>query len=876
MTLAPGSKLGPYEILAPIGAGGMGEVYKARDTRLDRTIAIKVLSQKLSSSSDAKLRFEREAKTIAAFNHPHICTLHDIGSNEGADFLVMEFLEGQTLAQRLEKGALHLDEALRYAIEIADALEKAHGQRIFHRDLKPANIMITKSGAKLLDFGLAKLKGGNEPVERGNLSESSTKTYGLTAEGTIFGTLQYMAPEQLEGQEADARADIFSFGATLYEMLSGKKAFEGASQAGLIAAVLKAEPIPLLSLQPTTPPVLAHLIHGCMAKNRSDRWQTAHDVAKQLEWISASRTDAAPIAGSKAGSCKKIWIVLAALPVLAIVVALMYIFRAAPQNLPMRFTVTLPGNVTFSAGEYPLRSAVISPDGRHLVFAGVDQSIGRARLYVRPIDSIEAVPLQGTEEGFDPFWSPDNRSIGFFAHGKLKRVDLRGGSPQIICDAQSGGGGAWSKDDVILASLSNPGPLSRVPAGGGSPMPVTSFDPSSETDHDWPQFTADGKHFLYMAWGRTASENAVYVGLLDSQGRKLLLRGVSSFIYAHPDNLIFLRDSTLFAQRFEGDRFELLGQPVALAEDALAPVSASQNGAVTYRTVKAGPDHFLWIKQDGTEIGAAVPPGYYVDPDLSPDGSKLAFASRESPGAGLDIWILEFASGVLRRFTLDAANNRAPHWSLDGSTIVFLSSRSSALGLYRKNAYGVGAEDLILLSNVSLWPYQMSPDGHHLLYFAGVSGAMDIMMMSLDDFKSTPLIQTRFNECDGALSPDGRWLAYVSNESGRYEIYLTTFPPSSTKLAVTSNGGCDPIWSKDGGQLFYVNSSTDELWSVPVKSGNPPQFGVYRRIHPGPLDYVTAHSFALDPKGERILIAQSWARRGDITVLLNWQSLLKK
>ena len=453
---------------------------------------------------------------------------------------------------------------------------------------------------------------------------------------------------------------------------------------------------------------------------------------------------------------------------------------------------------------------------------------------------------------------------------------MGGGSPQIIADATSTGGGTWNKDGVILASLINPGPLSRVTAAGGASTNVTTMDPSVELDHDWPQFTSDGKHFLYMAWGRTASENAIYAGSLDSPTRKLLLKGAGSFVYAHPNHLLFLRGRTLLIQPFDPDRFELIGQPTQLAEDALSPLSASENGTITYRTVKSSPNPLVWIKSDGGEIGPAMPPGYYVDPALSPDGSKLAFASRESPEASLDIWILEFASGMLRRFTVDPADDRAPTWSPDGRSIIFLSFRSGAPGIYRKSSNGVGSEERILPAQNVTWPYQWSPDGRNLLYFAGSTGANDIFSMSLDNLKSTPLVHTPFNEVDGALSPDGRWLAYVSNESGRFEIYLTTNPPSNTKLPVTTIGGCDPIWSKDGRVLFYMNPSTTELLSVQVKMGNPPEFGAPRRLHPGPLDYATAHSFDIDPKGQKILVAPSFARQGDITVLLNWPSLLKK
>jgi eukaryotic-like serine/threonine-protein kinase len=874
-----GKAIAHYEITSQLGKGGMGEVYRAKDLKLGRDVAIKVLPEEFARDADRVARFQREAKLLASLNHPNIAAIYGLEESSGTNFLVLELVEGETLADRINAGPVPVEEALKLALQIAEALEAAHEKGVIHRDLKPANINVTPDGkVKVLDFGLAKAFAG-EQVEM-NLSNSPTLSDMATQQGIILGTAAYMSPEQAKGKAVDKRADIWAFGVVLFEMLTGGQVFTGETVSDTLASVLAREP-KWQSLPSNLHPRIRLLLERCLKKEPKDRYGSISDGRVDIQDALADPGGVLvqPVMTAEPRTRLRTilpWIAAALL--LGLIIAGIAIWRLKPTEprQVMRFAMALPGTVTFTAGEYPLRSAIISPDGQRIVFTGIDQSTGRARLYVRPIDSIDAMPMQGSEEGFDPFWSPDSRSIGFFAHGKLERIDLQGGAPQIICEAQSGGGGSWSKDDVILASLSNPGPLSRVSAGGGEPTAVTSFDASSEVDHDWPQFTEDGKHFLYMSWGRTARNNAIYLGSLDSQSRKLLMKGVTAFIYAHPDTLMFLRDRTLLAQSFDRKKFELIGQPVPIAENASSPFSASQNGTVTYRTLKAGPNQFLWIKQDGTDIGTVIPPAYYVDPALSPDGSKLAFASRESPGTGYDIWILDFASGVLRRFTLDSANNRAPHWSLDGKTIVFLSSRPNAPGLYQKNSNGVGEEKLMLLSKGVLWPYQMSPDGRSLLYFAGVSGANDVMLMSLNDLKSTPLIQTRFNEVDGALSPDQRWLAYVSNESGPYEIYLTTFPPSSTKLPATSNGGCDPVWNKDGKQLFYVNSSTDELWSVAVKSGTPPEFGTPRRIHPGPLDYATAHSFALDPKGERILIAQSWAMRGEITILINWKDLLKK
>jgi Tol biopolymer transport system component len=536
----------------------------------------------------------------------------------------------------------------------------------------------------------------------------------------------------------------------------------------------------------------------------------------------------------------------------------------------MRFTVTLPDGIRFTVGEDFWRSASISPDGTHIVFTGLDESTGTVRLYVRPIDSVEVTPLPGSEDGNSTFWSPDSGSVGFVANGQLKVVSLAGGPPREVVEAMSFGGATWNEDDVILASLRNPGPIFMIPADGGEPTPVTTFDSSLETDHLFPQFLDDGEHFLYLATGATPN-GKVYVGSLSSKTRTLLVDGVAGFTYAFPDQVIFFRGGTPFAQVFDTTRFALSGQPVPLAGGALPPFSVSRTGALTYRTTAFTPMPLLWIRTDGSVIGPAAPPGYYVDPMISPDGAQVAYASRESFDDTLDISILDLSSGASRQLTLDPANDRAPVWSPDGKTIVFQSLRAGAPGLYKKNADGAGAEELIQPTRETIWPYQWTDEG--LSYFADRLRQLDIWMMSPDDpTDRTLLVQTPYIDVDGAVSPDGKWLVYATNESGGYELYLTTFPPSSTKLVVTTRGGADPTWSSDGTELYYVNPSTAELMAVSVRSGDPPQFGAHRRVHTGPLFFPDAISFSLDPDGERILIAPSSAPAGDITILLNWQT----
>jgi eukaryotic-like serine/threonine-protein kinase len=880
MALSPGTKLGPYEIVALIGAGGMGEVYQARDTRLNRTVAVKALRQQISTNSELKKRFEREAQAIGALNHPHICVLYDIGNHNGIDYLIMEHLEGESLASRLEKGPLPVEQALRVATQVADALDKAHQKGVFHRDLKPANIMITKTGAKLLDFGLAKLR----EAPTGTLAEQSvspTAATGLTEQGTILGTLQYMAPEQLEGRETDARVDIFSFGAVVYEMLTGKKAFEGRSQASVIAAILERQPAPISTLQPMTPPALEQLVWGCLAKDPSDRWQTAHDIVKQLEWIAGSSIAVAPRVPKKMARASKLWFTASLLlAVTTIAVSLAYIFREIPEARPARFTVSLPERV--GSPSMSMGGASVSPDGRLLVFEGAESESGKIMLYVRPMDSTKASPLAGTEGGTSPFWSPDSSSVAFYAQGKLKRIDLSGGAPQIICDAPTGCcGGTWNRDGVIVSGVTDPGPLSKVSAKGGEPKAITVLE-NSEGDHDSPQFLPDGKHFMYFSSSAAgASSNAVYVGSLDSPGRKLVLKGISgSVIYANPGYLLFTRDATLMAQRFDMDRLEATGEPHRLAENVGSPgsLTASTNGVLTYTTNSTLiPDQFLWIGRDGTQR-PLLEPGYYADPQLSPDGSKLAFAMKESPNSTYDVWVMELANGVKSRLTFDPADDYAPVWSPDGNFIIFSSTRKNAVGLYRKSSKGIGDEELISSkeNQYLLSPYQWSSDGKFVVFYGGVP-SFDISMLSLADHKSTALVQTPKNELHAAVSPDGRWLAYDCQDSSRFEVYITTFPAGGSKWMVTNEGGAEPRWSKDGKELFYVNSITGALMSVEIKAGNSPELGVRHRIYPGPLDwgYFSRHSYDIDPKQDRFLV-EVLNTRPEMTVLLNWPSLLKK
>jgi Tol biopolymer transport system component len=565
------------------------------------------------------------------------------------------------------------------------------------------------------------------------------------------------------------------------------------------------------------------------------------------------------------------WAVGAAAIVAAVVIAILWHGKPTEPAQLMRFTVSFQDNVRYSVGEDFVRSASISPDGKRVVFTGSDQATGTARLYIRKIDSEQAIPLPGSDEGTEPFWSPDSKAVGFYAGGKVKIASVESGQVRELTDASATGGASWNDQGQILISLQNPGPLVLIPATGGTPKPATLLKPG-ELDHDWPQFLDDGVHFLYMVRGRTSASNKVYLASLASPEQTLLLEGLNAFAYASPDRVIYLGNGGLLTQVLDVKRAALVGTPVALAENALPPFSASRTGALTYRTVPTRPNPLIWIKPDGTEIGEAMPPGYYADPQISPDGKQLAFATRDSAAGPYNVAIMDFGTKAVRKLTVNPANERGPVWSPDGKSIVFLSFRPDAPGLYRKNADGTGAEELVLPSKGTVWAYQWTPG--RLSFFDGVSGALDIGYLSGEDLRArTMVVETPANDVDGAVSPDGKWLAYVSNKTGRWEMYLTTAKPSGTTLAITTGGGCDPVWSRDGKTIYYTRPATAELMSIPVLPGNPPTFGKPRRIHAGPLEYPSAHSIDIDPRSDRLIIAPSYSVQGDLTVLVNWQSV---
>src|ERR1017187_3844372 len=900
MPLTSGTKLGPYEIVAPIGAGGMGEVYRARDTRLDRTVAIKVLPQHLADTPDAKQRFEREARAVSALNHPHICTLYDVGSQDGTEFLVMEYIEGETLATRLERGALPLDQSLRIGIEVVDALDKAHRAGIIHRDLKPGNIMLTKSGAKLLDFGLAKAVDA-APISDLTVSLTSPAvSKPVTAAGMIVGTFQYMSPEQIEGKDADARSDIFAFGAVFYEMATGKRAFDGKSQASVVAAILTAEPKLISAEQPMSPPALDHVVKTCVAKDPDARFQSAHDLKLQLEWILDAGSQAGvpvPLIASRKRRERIAWAAFVLLSILAVILFIGYIDRTPISARVIRAYIKPAPNSNFTNFNGGTAGLAMSPDGLRLAYAG-SMPDGKSVLWVRSLDSLQAQPLAGTEGATLPFWSPDSRSIGFFAEGKLKKVEAAGGPPLTLCDAPGGRGGTWNQDGTIVFSPFFSTPLFRVSSSGGTATPVTSLDHSkNDSTHRWPYFLPDGRHFLYLAGNPfTASDsptNSIIVGSLDSNEAKFLFHSHSNAIFAS-GHILFLRGNTLMAQPFDAKRLELTGDALPLAdqvEDVITRVqgvfSSSENGVLAYSQVgAAGSRQLLWFDRNGKQVGAVPGADSYSDPHISPDGKQLAF-SLESPGS--DIWLYDITRGVKTRFTFrsdSSSGNLSPIWSPDRRYIAYTSIRNGGFGIYQKAADGSGREMLLVEpTSEQTYPMDWSPDGKFILYVKWGPSGPHIWVLPLQGdrtpylFKQRQQTQTLSIQMTARFSPDGKWLAYATSESGKLEVYVTPFPGAGGTWQVSIEGGWSPQWRRDGKELFYVsldnkimaaevkaNASSFDVGAVRPLFETKPYFGLF-----------TGNLFDVTPDGQRFVVPYEAEKpTSAVTLVANWPVILKK
>jgi len=910
MTLTAGTRLGPYEILAPVGAGGMGEVYKAQDTRLERTVAIKVLNSRLSESTEVRQRFEREAKTISRLSHPHICALFDVGQADGTEYLVMEYLEGETLTQRLARGPLPTEQVLRYGIEMAEALDQAHRQGIVHRDLKPGNVMVTKSGTKLLDFGLAKAfersvdatereqaAAGQHPTAKSVLTSLPTAagTPNLTQEGTILGTFQYMAPEQLEGRDADARTDIFALGAVLYEMATGRKAFAGKSQASLIGAILKDEPAAISSIQPMAPPALDRVTRVCLAKDPEDRWQSAHDIAAELKWIAegsaAGIAAPAAIAVRRRSRERVAWSGFALATLAAMALGVGYLRRAPAPPRVTRFEIVPSDTAPFQApsNEFATMMAV-SPDGRTLVFEA-DDSKGKRSLWIRALDSLEARPLPGTENAWYPFWSPDSRSIGFFAGKKLKRVDASGGPVQDVCDAADGRGGTWSRDGVILLAPAPAGPIHRVAASGGVPAPAISLDAAhGEDSQRWPTFLPDGKHFFYFSYLGANPEarnqnGGVRVGTLDSKETHVVVPDASNVAYVEPGEILFSRGGNLLAQRFDSRALRVVGEAVAVAQSVsvdeakkLAFFSASTTGVLAYARDKAFPARLLWLDRQGRQIGSVGEPGDYRFPRLSPDGRRLSVAVAQGPRSS--VWIYDLTRGSSTRFSSDTAFDDEPAiWSPDGGRLAFGSARGGPERLFVRPVSGAGSEQALLKTTDAEIPLDWSRDGRFIAFVApGLTTDWDIWILPLEgDRKPFPFRQSPAADVGPSFSPDGKWIAFTAEESGRSDVFAAPFPGPGEPIPISTAGGRDARWRGDGKELFYI-AEDGRMMAVPIREGSTLEPGVPTALFDARTRVQRGFRFDASADGQRFLVVTrvSDVEFSPIAVVVDWMEGLKK
>lgn len=892
MILRSGNHLGPYEILSLLGTGGMGEVYKARDTRLGRSVAIKVLPSRLANDGAPRARFEREAKAISALNHPHICTLHDVGRDEGRDYLVMEYLEGESLAHRLTKGPLPPDQVQRLGTQIADALDKAHRQGIVHRDLKPGNILLTRAGVKLLDFGLAKFRTSvpetpPATVVDGMLLDSGSQDTAepLTSQGILMGTLPYMAPEQLEGKEADTRTDLWALGCVLYEMATGKKAFAGAGQASLMSSILTSQPPPILQLQPATPAALDRLVRACLAKDPEDRWQTAHDAMAELTWIGEGDSTAgvaAPAARRRFGSRE--WTIVAAALLLAfgLGAAAAFLRRGASGPETTRFVVLPPPNADFALG------MAVSPNGRQLAFVADAQGRqGRSGIWLRSLADLEARPVSGTDGARFPFWSPDGRALGFFANGKLLRVDLAGSVVQALASANDGRGGAWSPAGVILFAPTPTAALHRVPEGGGADEVVTRFDKArGETNHRWPVFLPDGRHFVFLARASLPENHALVVGSLDEPATRVLVSGnQTSVAYAAPGYLLYGREGALVARPFDVGKLAFTGDPTLLAQ-GLDPIGegtpgtayvrfAAGGGTLAYRAGVRLTSQPTWFDRGGHALGPAGPPGEFDDPALSPDGKHVALA-RNDERLTSSVWTLDLLRGALSRLSFGAGSALAPVWSADGSRVAYVCAQLTSLCV--RQASGAGNEEVLLTSDEAKSLDDWSPDGKVLLYedVSPKTAATDLWLLPMNgERKPSPYLQTRFDETHARFSPDGRYVAYTSNESGRDEVYVRTFPAAGEKWQISSDGGDQAQWRADGKELFFLGLDR-KLRAVAVKTDHGFEPGIQRVLFETrtkvPAGLASRAYYAVAADGQRFFVDTIVSEGGQIpiTVVLDW------
>lgn len=890
MSLEVGQKLGPYEIIEQAGAGGMGEVYKAKDTRLDRIVAIKILPASFAGNTEFKERFDREAKAISSLNHPNICTLYDIGHESGIDYLVMEFLEGETLSDRLSQGPIPYDEMLRIANDIASGLDSAHQQGLIHRDLKPGNVMLSREGAKLLDFGLAKTQFSQGSPELSAI----TQTTPLTGANTILGTMQYMAPEQLEGKQADARSDIFAFGAIMYEMSTGKKAFEGSSNATLIAAIIEREPVSLSVIMPTTPPLFERLVKKCLSKDPQKRWQSASDLSDELRWISQAgsqvglpahlaarrkfKFDLARVVGAVAITCT------------LVMTYLYYAEKTKPEseNPVSRYTVNI------KQGLSNIYWPRISPDGRSVAFHA-DDSSGTNRIWVRPISSLEAYPLLNTEDANRFIWSPDSKHVAFFDGNQLKRIPISGGQAQLIHQGTSGADGSWSSTDLIIFDGNTGDTMKIVPAGGGLARPASLVDTAAGEDtYAWPWFLPDGKHFIFTTSGRSNSDenadaNFIKLGFVDSTNSIPLYetnQPLDRVEYTNEGYILFVAQNNLMGLPFDANNLAVTGEPKPIAMNIGTATntyafSVSDNGNLVYHSNnQSSLSELSFVDRTGEKIETVGQMGRYWDISLSPDETKVAYAIIDEGATNQDVWVYDLKRNVPTRLTFDPGHDVKPIWSPTGETIYFSSNRGSqTFKLYSKAANGQGEAEFIYGPDSSrVIADDVTPDGARILFREGGSPP-NIGILYLNDSNRVDMFaNSSFFEAMPQISPNGNYVAYVSRESGRREVYVKKLDGTGGKWQISTENAENPRWNGAGDELFYL-ASDNRIMAVTVntgenfEAGNPVELFQLRFRYPGFIN----HPYDVTADGQRFLVNAREAVNdfGEIIVVQNWAEEFK-
>jgi len=908
-----GKTISHYKILQKLGEGGMGVVYKAEDTKLKRKVALKFLPHHVNVTAEEKARFLQEAQAAATLNHPNVCTIYDIQEHDQQQFIVMEYVDGQTL--RDKGGSVSFKQAIDIGIQVADGLAAAHEKGIVHRDIKPENIMVRKDGiVQIMDFGLAKL--------RGNVSR-------LTKEGSTVGTVGYMSPEQVQGLDADHRSDVFSLGVVLYELLTGQLPFKGVHETALMYEIVNVDPAPMSSIKPEIDSQLDAIVLECLEKDPNERAQSAKQISidlkrykresskqhvtritaarpvQQLQTSNERVQDTSAMESEKLSFVDRLpWYMSAVLFACLAAFIVFYFLRGSPEQQVVRSYILPPDRFSFAtqsadAGDGEL---ALSPDGTMLAFVGADSS-GKTYLMVRPLNSLDSRELPSTESAYYPFWSPDNRYIGFFQSGKLKKIEATGGPPVTICDALDARGGSWNQDGVIIFSPTAYGPLYQVSAAGGNPSIITAFDTTRhERSHRWPSFLPDGKHFLFFArasfGGVEREEDALGIGSLDGKVNKRLMPAKSNVEYAS-GSLVYLREKTLMAQPFNPSSLELTGDPTPVAEPVeydlnynRVVLTTSHNGILIYQasTVQTG-FQLEWYSRDGKSLGSVASPADYGNAFLSPDGQKIAFDVYDSQSRNRDIWLYEISRGIKTRFTFDPSVDEIPIWSPDGARIVFHSDRRGHYDLFQKTTSGAGAEEILLESPDQKFPLDWSSDGRFILYTTNdPKTRQDLWILPLlGNRKPIPFLRTEFDEDLAQLSPDMRWIAYRSNESGDWELYVRPFLGLDEKIATDqsrkwqiSTNGLSSVsqnrwWSRDGRQIFYF-SNDNKMMSVDVKANGSsfeigavkPLFGMDAK---GLVSYL---DIASDAQTFLMAVGVGGRLNLPLTVVTNWDKELKR